>query len=336
MIALWQQRLLILGAMIAVMVVGAAFAFLSSPIYAAKVVVVPPTQNDIANYNYGRTAENHLAPFSVKDVYGVFMRNLQADSLRREFFNTVYLPALSEEERSKSIENLYEDYSKALTVSPAAKDNPDRYLVAAKDGSAEQAAMLIGKFIARASELAKNEMVKNISSEADVLARNLQQQIILFREVGQRERQDSVAKLQEALVVAEAIGLERPPIVTGDAAVKFAGSLDEQPLYMRGSIALRAEINNLDTRKSDDPFINKLRTLQTKSRFYTELESNIRNVQVFRMDGEIILPENPVYPKKTIIIVLAAVLGLIIGMVIAFLRIFLRKNHSVGMSELTR
>ena len=328
MVALWRQRFVIAGFVIMATVLAALYAFLSSPVYEAKIVVVPPTQNDIANYNYGRTPDNQLTPFTVKDVYSVFLRNLQGETLRREFFNEIYLPSLSEEERKKSQESLYSDFSKALTVTIAAKDNIDRYSVVARDEFPEQAAMFIDKYVARASDLAKKEMVKNISSEADVLARNLQQQIVLFREVGQREREDSITKLREALLVAEAIGLEKPPVVSGDSAVKIAGSLDEQPMYMRGTKALRAEIENLEARKSDDPFINKLRTMQIKSKFYTGLESNIMNVQVFRMDGEVKLPERPVQPKKAIILLVGILIGLIIGVMIALLRIFLSDEQN--------
>jgi len=331
MSALWRQRLVIIGAVIVTTAIAAAYAFLSKPIYEAKVVVVPPTQNDVANYNYGRTPENELAPFNVKDVYGVFLRNLQADSLRREFLYKTYLPSLSEADRKKSIESLYNDFSKVLAVSLAGKDNPDRYAVTARDEHPEQTVILIGKYIGRASELAKKEMIKNISSEADVLARNLQQQIVSIREVGLKSREDSITKLREALVVAEAIGLEKPPIVSGNSEVKVAGSLDEQPLYMRGIKALKAEIDNLETRKSDDPFINRLRVLQTKSKFYTDLESNIRNVEVFRMDGQVELPDTPVQPKKALLLLLGAMLGLIVGVIIALFRIFFsNEKHNLS------
>lgn len=335
MVALWRQRFVIFGVVVMATIVAALYAFLSTPIYLAKVIVVPPTQNDIANYNYGRVPDNQLNPFTVKDVYGVFLRNLQGETLRREFFNEVYLPSLSDEERKKSQETLYSDFSKTLIVSLAAKDNTDRYSVAAKDELPEQAVMFISKYIARASDLAKKEMVKNISSEADVLARNLQQQIVLFREIGLREREDSITKLREALLVAEAIGLEKPPVISGDSKLKIAGSLDEQPLYMRGTKALKAEIENLETRKSDDPFINKLRSLQTKSKFYTGLESNIMNVQVFRMDGDVELPEGPVQPKKAIVLLLGVLLGLILGVMIALLRVYF-SSESDGFSSVAR
>ena len=324
--ALWRQRTVIIGAVIVVTIIAAAYAFLSKPIYEAKVFLVPPTQNDIANYNYGRTPDNKLSPFAVKDVYGVFLQNLQAESLRRDFFYKVYLPTLTESERKKSQEKLYSDFSKVLVVSIAGKDNPDRYSVVAKDESPEQAVKLIGEYIGRANTLTKKEIIKNISSEADVLARNLQQQIVSIREIGLKSREDSITKLREALIVAEAIGLEKPPITSENPAIKIAGSLVEQPIYMRGTKALKAEIENLETRKSDDPFINELRVLQTKSSFYTDLESNIKNVEVFRMDGQVELPDSPVQPKKTIILVLGVLLGLISGVVIALFRIFINNG----------
>lgn len=325
--SLWRERLIICVVAIISTLVAALYAFLSAPIYEARGTVLPPTQSDIANFNYGRTTEAQLNPFSVKDVYGVFLRNLQGESLRRDFFNEVYLSSILGENRKKSEESLYLDFSNALIVTVAGKDNTDRYSVTAKADTADQAAQLVKKYIERASELAQREMINNISSEAGVLARNLHQQIVLFREVGQKEREDSITKLQEAMFVAESIGLVNPSINNGESDMELAGRLDEQPLYMRGTKALKAEIENLSARKSDDPFINRLRTLQARSKFYAELGSEIKNVQVFRMDGEVSSPDRPIQPKKMAILLLGGLFGLMFGVIIALFRIFINSDE---------
>ncbi|MDR7281947.1 chain length determinant protein (polysaccharide antigen chain regulator) [Pseudomonas corrugata] len=323
---LWRQRFVIIGAAVFVTIISVVFALLSKPTYEAKVSVIPPAQNNIDNFNYGRNSANGLAPFTIKDIYSVFTRNLQAESLRREFFNNYYLPKLSEAERNGSQDRLYFEFSKLLTVSLASKDSLDRYVVAAQDEHATQAVELIGKYIARASELAKNEIKKNIGSEADVLARNLHQQIDSLREVEGKEREDSIIKLREALQVAETIGLEKPPIISGNPAMAIAGNLDGQLIYMRGSKALKAEIGNLESRNSDDPFINELRMLQAKYDFYHNLESSILKVEVFRTDGLVELPDSPIKPQKSLIVSLGLVLGLIFGVAVALVRNFFSKN----------
>lgn len=106
--------------------------------------------------------------------------------------------------------------------------------------------------MAQAGELAKNEMIKNVSIESEVRARNLEQQISSAREKSTKAREDSIVRLNEALRIADSIGLEKPPAITVSQSV-IAGGEAGQLTYMRGSKALKAEIESLQARESDDP-----------------------------------------------------------------------------------
>ena len=92
---LWAQKKLILGVTLLITAGAGLYAFLSKPVYEAKLFIMPPTQNGIAELNYGRGKSSELDIYSIGYVYEVFARNLQAESLRRKFFNEVYLPSLS-------------------------------------------------------------------------------------------------------------------------------------------------------------------------------------------------------------------------------------------------
>lgn len=324
--ALWRQRFVIVAVTVAVTILAALYAFLSTPIFEAKVSVIPPTQNDIANYNYGRTIENELSPYTVKEVFSVFTRNLMADSLRREFFNNYYLPQLTESEKKGSQDELYAEFSKSLMVSLVNKESLDRYVVVVRSESARKGVDLVSKYIVRASELAKEEIKKNIGGEASVLARNMRQQIALLRDVSFKDREDSIIRLREALLVAEAIGLDKPPIIGGSSEVGITGSLDGQLIYMRGTKALKAEIENLESRNSDDPFIEKLRMLQAKYDFYSGLESSILNVEVYRTDGVVELPDSPLKSQKSLYVVIGLIVGLILGVLVALIRNYISND----------
>src|SRR5690606_16429924 len=95
---LWKQKVLIIVTTVVVTAIAVAYALLAKPVYEAKVFVQPPTQNDISPLNYGRGGNTGLSMLTVKDVYDIYLRNLQSESLRREFFRNVYLPSLPEEE----------------------------------------------------------------------------------------------------------------------------------------------------------------------------------------------------------------------------------------------
>lgn len=319
-IALWRQKIIILCAALFGAVVATAYAFLSEPIYEAKAFISPPTQNDVESLNYGKTIKNKLPHLTVKDVYTVFLKNLQGESLRRDFFDNAYLPALGLSEDPKGL--IYEKLSKDLTISIVGKEAGDRYAVVAQNGDSELAAKWVTQYLDRANELAVQEINRNISSEFEVYAQNLHQEIVSLREVGDKTREDKLAKLQEALIVAQAIGLEKPMIIGGNStsSLSITGSMDGDLMYMRGAKALEAEIENLKSRKSDDPFINKLRNVETEYGFYRKLSENFRQVKAFRMDGAVEESGSPVKPKKALVILGGLVLGLMLGIVAAFIR----------------
>ncbi|WP_347908163.1 Wzz/FepE/Etk N-terminal domain-containing protein [Pseudomonas grandcourensis] len=323
---LWRQKLVILCAALLGAFVAATYAFLAEPLYEAKAFVIPPTQNDIENLNYGRIDQSKLPQFTVKEVYSVFLKNLQSESLRREFFKSTYLAAQGKNEDPKG--KLYEKLSKNLVVSIVGKDAMDRYSVVILNNDPEIGAKWVEQLLERAQQLAMQEINKNISSEYDIESQNLLQEIVSLREVGDKTREDSLIKLREALVVAQAIGLEKPPAVGSDskASMGIVGNMEGDLTYMRGTKALTAEIENLKARKSDDPFIGKLREIETKYNFYSRLSKGHREAKAFRIDGLVEKSGAPVKPKFLFVILAGMFLGLVFGMVVAVVRDFLVAN----------
>lgn len=323
---LWRQKIVILCAALLGTFVAATYAFLAEPLYEAKAFVIPPTQNDIENLNYGRIDQSKLPQFTEKEVYSVFLRKLQSESLRREFFKNTYLTAQGKSE--DPTRQLYEKLSKNLVISIVGKEALDRYSVVMLHNDPEMGAKWIEQLLARAQQLAMQEINKNISSEYDIESQNLHQEIVSLREIGDKTREDSLIKLREALVVAQAIGLEKPPAVGGDSktSLGIVGNMDGDLTYMRGTKALMAEIENLKTRKSDDPFISRLREMETKYNFYNQLSKSYREAKAFRMDGLVEKSGSPVKPKFLFVILAGMFLGLVFGVVVAVVRDFFMTN----------
>jgi chain length determinant protein (polysaccharide antigen chain regulator) len=325
--AIWAQKVLIIGFIVLATGVAAAYAFLSKPIYEARMYLQPPTLNDIADFNYGRTREAELTPYTINDVYGVFTRNLQGESLRRAFFTDVYLPSLSEEQRRGSQDALYSDFLNTLMIGGPTKDLPDRYSVAVYGSDPVQATAWAKAFVEKAGAQAETEMITNVEREGEVRARNYEQQITTLQETESRVRNDAISRLQEALNVAQAIGLENPPIISGSVAAEVSATMDGQLTYMRGTKALNAEIKNLKERKSDDPFITSLRALQIKQSFYQALQVNPDSVSVYRQDGPIEVPDRPIKPRKGLILVGGFIAGGILGVLFALGRFFVAQRR---------
>ncbi|MDU9029261.1 LPS O-antigen chain length determinant protein WzzB [Pseudomonas mediterranea] len=321
---LWAQKWLIISVTLLVTIGAAAYAFLSKPVYEAKLFIMPPTQNGIAELNYGRGKSTELDTYSIKHVYDVFARNLQAESLRQKFFNEIYLPSLDEVHRQGALDRIYDRFSRQLVVSGPGKDTPDRFSVTVQSDDPIRATEWAKAYVGRASEAAESELIKNVTTEASVKARNLEQRIISLRETAQRVREDRIQQLREALKIAQSIGLTTPS-TRSTAAVDITVETGNQLDYQRGSKALAAEVQALENRTSDDAFIPDLRTLQMRYNFYRKLNIDPDNIMVYRQDGNVEIPGSPIRPRKLLILFLGFFAGGIAGVFLALIRMVIKR-----------
>lgn len=306
---LWTQKLLIIAVTAVITAAAAAYAFLATPIFEARIFVQPPTQNDVSALNYGRGGDSGLAMLTSADVYQVYLRNLQSESLRRKFFRDFYLPHLSDADRKGSQDVLYANLKQLLTVNVVSKEDPTRFDVTVALPDPGMAAQWAVKYADMASDGAKADVAKDVRADALVQANNLEQHIIRSKESTSKQREDEIARLNEALLVAKSIGLERPPIISNSLSAEVSAGMAGSLVYMRGSKALEAEIENLRHRKSDDPFVANLRQRLELLNFYRALKVDPAVFEVYRQDGALDVPDKPIKPKKALIVAFGAVLG---------------------------
>jgi chain length determinant protein (polysaccharide antigen chain regulator) len=328
--ALWQQKQIIIGVTLVVAVCAAAYAYLARPVYEARATVLPPFLSDIAAYNAGRNASTHvsLKPFSIEDVYAVYTRNLRSLSLRRAFFHDVYLPSLTEAARSAPEDRLWASFNEVLIVRAPDKQQPEMLEIKAEHEEPEQAAGWVNDFVARAASAAKDDMQRNVMSEIEARIRSTERRIASLRSTASQRRQDRIAVLQEALVVANAVGMIAPQVTAGRTSSnqELEEFVDGSLTYMRGAKAIEAELAVLEARKSDDPFIPELRRLQEELSFLNTIEIDPNAVAVFTLDSAAQEPQTPIKPKKMMIVALGFVLGGMLGVFVALIRVLVRRN----------
>lgn len=329
---LWAERLLILLVTLVVAAGAAAYAFQVTPVYEAKSSLLPPRQSEIASYNLGRSAAG-LPKFTVADVYGTFTRNLMSEAARWSFFREVYLPSLAEEQRSAPQDALWKRFKAQLTANaPDMKNHPENFEVRVEYQDPELAAKWSNLYVARAAELARADMQQNVLQEIDTRAQEIQRQIEMRRDAALKQREDRIARLKEALVVADHVGMEAPQVTPGRTASDgdLSSFVDGSLMYMRGAKAIRAELQVLQSRESDDPFIGELRDLQSQLAFLKGIDVKPDNVEVFTLDSAAEIPQTPIKPNKSLILALGLTLGGMLGVFIALIRSMLRKERSAA------
>lgn len=322
---LWQQKLLIIAFTVVATAAAAAYAYLSPPVYEARASVLPPRLSDISGYNLGRM-EAKLDQFTVPTIYSVFKTNLLSGSLKHTFFRDVYLPSLSLNERGEAQDKLWGEFNEILIVkAPDIKSKPDLYDVMVEHNSPGLAAEWANLYVNMAAKKTEQDMQDNVLTEIATKTQVIERQINALRITAQKRREDRIVRLRDALVVAEAVNLDGPSVITssdGDLSPFVDGNL----MYMRGAKAIRAELAVLEKRENDDPFISELRNLENQLSFLKEIDVNPDDVSVFTLDSSAVVPETPVKPRKVMILLFGVILGGVLGVFAALVRSTVKKR----------
>lgn len=248
-----------------------------------------------------------------KDVYDVYLRKLQSESLRRDFFYDDYLPNFTSTLSKGEQDALYAKFKSAVTVTLTSRGDANRYVVRVELPDARQAAELAEGYVKAVGSRAVDELIK--AAEADVKSKtnSLEREIDLMRARAQQKREDQVAQLTEALRIARLIDLEKPSAFVN---VLYSGASavgDGTLAYMRGTKALEAEIETLRSRVSDDPFIEHFRERQQALELYKGLEFERNGVHVYRQEGGIESSGDPMKPRRLVAIILGLMGGVFWG-----------------------
>lgn len=331
MLLLWEQKLLIVAITVLLGAVALGYAYMSPRVYEAKASVLPPRLSEISAYNLGRV-EAGLEEFKVADVYAVFTRNLNSQALRQRFFDEVYLPAQGAEGAAVSRDALWARFSQTLVVSnPQPKARPDYYEVTGRLDDPQRVADWVNRYIAMASEYSTLTMQQNVLSEINTRVQAIQNRIDVLRASARTQREDQMTRLREAMVIAEAAGIQAPIIAPTAVTVRLMKNsetirADDGQLYMRGAKAIKAELEVLSQRKSDDPFIGELYGLQTQLAFLKSIDVEPDNVAVFTLDRVAEAPEQPANVRKSVIVMIGVGVGGVLGVFAALILGLVRRR----------
>ncbi|MFK0312816.1 Wzz/FepE/Etk N-terminal domain-containing protein [Pseudomonas sp. NPDC090233] len=316
----WKERFLILAVTLLFLLLAVAYLFIKAPLYEAKATVREPSQGDIATLNIGRGEKSGLKLLDVKDVYSVYLRNLQSEAVRREFFDDVYVPDMRAAGYEVGGDEAYSRFSSGLRIDTSDANQSARATVAILANQPKTAVYWVQLYSNLAASQATRQLLSDLRSDAKTKADNLEQQIEIDRESARKQREDKLIQLREALRIARSIGLEKPPFISANLSAELSSEISGGLTYMRGSKALEAEIGILEARVSDDPYIQGLRQKQADVAFYRKLGFDSSGVEVYQLDGDVMLPDRPTKPRVALTIVAAGLLGLLIGLVLVAAR----------------
>ncbi|WP_137885838.1 Wzz/FepE/Etk N-terminal domain-containing protein [Pseudomonas sp. 2FE] len=394
--SLLRHKYLILAVAGLVTLMAVAYAFLATPYYQAQSVLRPVDLGSLDELNgtgvYALTPTEALsrvaAGLSSYENRLAFFRDHQ------ELFTGLIQPG-------RSLEQVFEEFNRSaftmLQADPKKPNNLSEFvgvsltypkevdgvavvnglvtyvLKAERDRIATDLKVLIANRLfsleqkiaaARANyEASKQAQIANLLEQDALRRAQLQDELQALRAELKTRRENRIKRLDEAIQIAESLGIHKPttPSAMADAqrqgqVVRTEVNSREIPLYFMGVEALGAERQALSERRSDDfsepriAEIEKELALLVRNRQVEILEQrqneelylkdlaewrqeaaqlkgikfDTAGLQLVRVDQLALEPLSAVKPKKALIISLAGVAGLMLGVLVALLRNLLR------------
>ncbi|KKN98773.1 hypothetical protein LCGC14_0144530 [marine sediment metagenome] len=325
---LWQEKWVIIGVTAVVTLCALVYSLMLSPVYETSARTIPPRAADVAPLNLGR-AQAGLSELDPSGVYAIFIRNLTAETTRRNFFVQHYRPFLIEQGSAATRDELTRRMREDIVVRrPDERNNPHITEILVQASDPEIAAEWNNIFLQMAADEAFGDLTANTVLEIKNKKTVLERRIEVLREFATTQREDRIARLKDALNVAEAVGVDAPQVTAGRTAAEdeLSQMIDGNLAYMRGSKAIQAELELLQARENEDPYIGELRNLQQQINLLSLVNPAPKGAALFTLDSAAEIPDGPIEPRKKIIVGAGIVLGGMLGSVIALVRIAIRKR----------
>jgi chain length determinant protein (polysaccharide antigen chain regulator) len=239
--------------------------------------------------------------------------------LRREFFDSNKL--ISHYVSDESAEDINVDrifdtkFDKNLQVQTD-EQNPSLVTVSFRDANPELAAKLLNQIIEFSNKRTSQQFVDDVDSAIQAEIEQIRRKLDSKLELARDRRHDKIINLKEALRVAKALGIKENGIFPNNLQQSQTGlavNTAETPLYMRGTEALETEIDVLESRKSDEPFIAGFRDLQERRAFLGSVSIDPDSLSAVTLDETARVPYRREKPRVALVILLASMLGIFVA-----------------------
>ncbi|KQN68048.1 chain length determination protein [Serratia sp. Leaf51] len=288
-IQIWRGKWIVVSFVVVAIILAVIYLSVAKQKWTSEAIVTYPDSGQIANYNNAMGVLYGLTPSSVPTVIDVQERFFGR-------FNSA-ISALSEQLANQPI-------SEKLTIIPAVKDQPTPLKISYTASGAGEAQKTLTTYIQQINKRVVTELDNDLQTSINSKIEDLKQDLATQEKVAQEKKDLRLKMLNQALIVAQESHIK-------DTLVQQAETLSEDTLFVLGSDALSATIKNEATRPLplDASYYNARQALMAISALKSKPDSTYALRYVMKPD----LPVHRDSPKKSIILVLAVLLGGILG-----------------------
>jgi len=354
---LWREKVVIIISTALVTLIGLAYALMATPIYKVSALLLTPTDVELSYLNQTQY-------FSIKPgtVHKRFVETIESNShISQLVKNSADLiePALE----LKINENIFDALDKVREIeypNIEKKSNPlipDRYLFNYTGVSRQKLSELVLEDLSSAKtstlenihiqyQTVLGNKIAQMERQQKLALNNLNDQLKARKALVLSTRKDRLKRLEEALKIAKALNLTSPSSLSRLASASITRQVEinaelnnnQDPLYLRGSKLLTAEIENLRSLEASVFLDGEIRQLESQKLLLENnreleqlkgfLSESLNATDVTLYSQNINAPTQPIKPKKGLIVIISILLGGMLGLFIAIGRIVYKNSQN--------
>lgn len=286
---LWQGKKIIILVVIVFAIAAAGYLAIAKENWTSKTIVSSPASGMIANYNASLSVLYTQSPLDKPPL----------PDLQQQFFGrfTASMSALSGA-------LLNQEKPQVLKIDQVNKGSNDQFTIAFTAHTAKDAQAQLAKYITQVNARIVDGYAADLRRTVGVKTRELTSSLEAQKQVAIDKQQQRLNAIKQALKIAEAADLK-------SSALNQAEFMSDDTLYLLGTSALQSMIQNESTR----PLVFEQNYYDTQSALLevTHLKIDLAHLQSYRYIAEPDLPIRRDSPKKTLVMLLAIILGGVVG-----------------------
>ncbi|MCX2497640.1 LPS O-antigen chain length determinant protein WzzB [Plesiomonas shigelloides] len=315
MATLWKKKGIIVLVTFLTTALAAGYAFTAKEQWTSEAIVTVPSAAAVSNLYAGyrllsQEDKDKVVPISdiQNSVFNRFLDDSASyDNLARYLAGTDYFKALVSGKTEKEKMQILDNWIKQITIQPVDKNVADKVRVALPADNSSQAQQLLRQYLVQSSQQAVQQSYADLEQQIKAQKASLADAMMASRTVAEVKRQTEIADIESALLIAEQAGITKPELSSGM-------ELKPNNLFLLGSKPLSAMLQGI--KKQPLVMGDKYYEQQTNLFSLEKYQPNSEQVSAFSYLKAASEPVTKDKPKKTLILVLGALLGGMLGVAV--------------------
>jgi len=265
--------------------------------------------------------------FSVREVYPVFIRNIQSRKYQREYFfgNKIHKNFTSTDLEQSFEDNFHHSIGLKLEAKISQrKTREENFLTISYESTDPNvAAKILNDYIDMVMIVTSKELADTVNTIISNRKKSYQADLISKTALAKKITKDKIYRLEEALEIADRLGITERQVLSDNSTtinVNQNEIKNQSKLYLYGTKALSAEINSLKDRKIEAPFVIGLRDLEARIDALDKITVDENDIKPAAIDQYAVAPSVRTAPKRKQIVFL----GTIFGFFLAFMYLIIK------------